>query len=127
MILPLMLTLYLGGVEVSQGVAIDRKVTLTARTVADLVSQVSSINNAGMNAILKATAAVLTPYPTDNGEGHGVRAQDRRQQQGDGRVERHEQRHGARARARRVTRSGGADRAQYVAGLGRGVVRLTSR
>ena len=31
MLLPLMVTLYLGGVEVSQAVAIDRKVTLIAR------------------------------------------------------------------------------------------------
>ena len=30
MLLPLMVTLYLGGVEVSQAVAIDRKVTLVA-------------------------------------------------------------------------------------------------
>ena len=37
MLLPLMVTLYLGGVEVSQGIAIDRKVTLTARTLGDLV------------------------------------------------------------------------------------------
>src|SRR5436189_1298081 len=41
MLLPLMLTLYLGAVEISQGVAIDRKVTLTAHTVADLASQVA--------------------------------------------------------------------------------------
>ncbi len=65
MILPLMLTLYLGGIEVSQGVSIDRKVTLTARTVADLVSRVSSINNAGTTAVLEASAAVLAPYPVD--------------------------------------------------------------
>ena len=32
MLLPLMITLYLGTVEVSQGVGIDRKVTLTTRT-----------------------------------------------------------------------------------------------
>ena len=48
MLLPLMLTLYLGAVEVSQGIGADRKVTLTARTIADLVSQVSSIGNSDM-------------------------------------------------------------------------------
>jgi len=63
MLLPLMLTLYLGGVEVSQGIAIDRKVTLTARTVADLVAQVSTIDNAGVNAALGASAAIFAPYP----------------------------------------------------------------
>jgi Flp pilus assembly protein TadG len=63
LLLPLMLTLYLGGVEVSQGVSIDRKVTLTARTVADLVAQVSSINTAGLNSALDASTTVLSPYP----------------------------------------------------------------
>jgi Flp pilus assembly protein TadG len=62
MLLPLMVTLYLGSVEISQGVAIDRKVTLTTRTVADLASQVSSINNADMTNLLNATAAVVAPY-----------------------------------------------------------------
>jgi Flp pilus assembly protein TadG len=64
MLLPLMITLYLGTVEVSQGVGIDRKVTLTTRTVADLASQVSSINNADMTNILNASAAVIVPYDT---------------------------------------------------------------
>ena len=63
MLLPLMLTLYLGGVEVSQGISIDRKVTLTARTVADLVAQVASINTAGINSALGAASAILAPYP----------------------------------------------------------------
>jgi Flp pilus assembly protein TadG len=63
MLLPLMLTLYLGAVEVSQGVTIHRKVTLTARTVADLASQVTSINNASMTNMLKAAEAVIAPFP----------------------------------------------------------------
>ena len=65
MLAPLMLTMYFGAIEVSQGIAIDRKVTLTARTIADLTSQVTSINNADMTNLLKATAAVISPYPTD--------------------------------------------------------------
>lgn len=64
MLLPLMVTLYLGGVEVSQGISVDRKVTLTARTLSDLVSQYSSINNAGMTNILKASTAVISPFPS---------------------------------------------------------------
>jgi Flp pilus assembly protein TadG len=63
MVLPVMLTLYLGAVEVSQGVAIHRKVTLTARTVADLASQVTSINNADMTNMLTAANAVVAPFP----------------------------------------------------------------
>jgi Flp pilus assembly protein TadG len=64
MLLPLMITLYLGAVEISQGIGIDRKVTLTTRTVADLASQVSSINNADMTNLLNASAAVIVPYDT---------------------------------------------------------------
>jgi Flp pilus assembly protein TadG len=64
MLLPLMITMYLGAVEISQGIGIDRKVTLTTRTVADLASQVSSINNADMTNLLNAAAAVIVPYDT---------------------------------------------------------------
>jgi Flp pilus assembly protein TadG len=62
MLLPLMLTLYLGTVEVSQGVGIDRKVTLTTRTAADLAARVSSINNSDMTNLLNASTAVIAPY-----------------------------------------------------------------
>ena len=62
MLLPLMITLYLGVVEISQAVGIDRKVTLTTRTVADLASQVQSITNTDMTNLLGASAAVIAPY-----------------------------------------------------------------
>jgi Flp pilus assembly protein TadG len=62
MLLPLMLTLYLGTVEISQGVAIDRKVTLTTRTIADLTSQVLTISTTDMTNIMNATTAVLAPF-----------------------------------------------------------------
>jgi Flp pilus assembly protein TadG len=62
MLLPLMVTLYFGVVEISQGVAAHRKVTLTARTIADLASQVTSINNTDMSNMMNATSAVLSPF-----------------------------------------------------------------
>jgi Flp pilus assembly protein TadG len=62
LLLPLMVTLYLGGVEVSQGLTIDRKVTLVARTVADLAAQAQKITNLQMNNILDASTAVMLPY-----------------------------------------------------------------
>ncbi len=62
MVLPLMLTLYLGTVEISRAVGVDRKVTLTTRTVADLASQVASINNTDMTTLLNASSAVIMPY-----------------------------------------------------------------
>ena len=66
MLLPLMLSLYLGAVEISQGIGADRKVTLTARTIGDLVSQVSSIGNTDMTNALNASSAVMAPFPTSN-------------------------------------------------------------
>ena len=66
MMLPLMLTMYLGSVEISQGVSASRKVTLTTRTVADLVSQVSSINNTDMQNSLNAAATVMAPFSSSN-------------------------------------------------------------
>jgi Flp pilus assembly protein TadG len=61
-ILPFMLTLYLGGVELGTGVAINRKVAITTRSVADLASRYTTIKNADMTTILGATTAVIAPY-----------------------------------------------------------------
>jgi Flp pilus assembly protein TadG len=63
---PLMIGLYLGTVEIAQGVSIDRKVSATARTVSDLVSQAKSVSDLDMVNILNAAAAVAAPYPTTN-------------------------------------------------------------
>lgn len=63
MMLPLMMTLYLGSVETSQGIAADRKVTLTAHTLADLATQYTDITNADMSNILNAASAIMVPYP----------------------------------------------------------------
>jgi Flp pilus assembly protein TadG len=66
MLLPVMLTLYLGGVELSQGISIDRKVTIT---VADLVAQASNVKtaaDANASTALEAAAAVLAPYPINS-------------------------------------------------------------
>ena len=123
MLLPLMLTLYLGAVEVSQGIGADRKVTLTARTIADLVSQVSSIGNADMTNALNASSAVMAPFPISNLKVTVYERQDRRHRQGDRRLERHAQRH----RAGQGLDGDAADRAQrcqHLADLERGAVHL---
>jgi Flp pilus assembly protein TadG len=66
MLLPLMLSLWLGAVELSQGIAADRKVTLTARTISDLVSQVTSTSTSDIANSLNAATAVMAPFPTGN-------------------------------------------------------------
>jgi|SRR4051812_6924574 Flp pilus assembly protein TadG len=62
LLLPLMLTMYLGGSEVAQAIATSRKVTLVTRTIADLASQPASITDATMTNMLDASAAVIAPY-----------------------------------------------------------------
>jgi Flp pilus assembly protein TadG len=67
LVLPLMLVLYFGCVEVSQAISIQRMVTLTASTVANLVTQYPSISaSQTMPDILKAATSVLTPYSSAN-------------------------------------------------------------
>ncbi len=59
---PVMITLYLGCTEVSDGVGATRKVSLTAATVANLTAQEAALTNAQMTTILNASAAVVAPY-----------------------------------------------------------------
>lgn len=59
---PLMLALYIGCVEISDGVAADRKVTLTAGTLANLTAQVTSISTVEMDNIFAASTAIMKPY-----------------------------------------------------------------
>jgi Flp pilus assembly protein TadG len=66
-LLPLMLTMYLGGVEVSQAVSADRKTTLVAHTVGDLVAQQSNVSSAYVTTVLDpAASAVAYPFLPSN-------------------------------------------------------------
>ena len=62
MIVPLMLVLFFGTVEFSSGVAVDRKVTLMARTLSDLTSQSTSVSNTDLTGFFAASNGVMTPY-----------------------------------------------------------------
>lgn len=61
-IVPLMLVLFFGVVEFSTGVAVDRKVTLVARTLSDLVSQNTSVDNTKLTGIFTAGTQVMSQY-----------------------------------------------------------------
>jgi Flp pilus assembly protein TadG len=71
-IVPIMLVLFFGVVEFSSGVAIDRKVTLIARTLSDLTSQTppltqqatsATILDSDLQNIFTAGIATMYPYP----------------------------------------------------------------
>ncbi|MGE0521778.1 MAG: TadE/TadG family type IV pilus assembly protein [Variibacter sp.] len=66
MLLPLMITLYLGCVEFSQAISIDRKISLTSRVLSDLVAQTTSVSDDDMTNIKSAATAVTAPYSTAN-------------------------------------------------------------
>lgn len=59
---PIMITLYFGCVEVSGGVAADRKVSLTSAALANLAAQTSSISSDDMSNMLDAASAIIAPY-----------------------------------------------------------------
>jgi Flp pilus assembly protein TadG len=70
-IVPIMLVLFFGVVEFSSGVAVDRKVTLIARTVSDLTSQASpptpnspssTVDDNYLTNVFTASIAILQPY-----------------------------------------------------------------
>jgi Flp pilus assembly protein TadG len=62
LLLPLLLALYVAGTELTKAVAIGRKVTLTARTVADLVSRVTTTSTSDLQNSVSASLAVIAPY-----------------------------------------------------------------
>ena len=66
LVLPFMLLMYIGSVELGDGLAIEFKVTEVARTVTDLASQQLSIDPAAMTGILGASAKIVAPYPPTN-------------------------------------------------------------
>lgn len=65
LILPGMLAIYLGGIQVSSAVIANQKVTHATSVLADLVTQVDGgISDTDMENILDAVTTVITPYPT---------------------------------------------------------------
>jgi Flp pilus assembly protein TadG len=63
-IAPLMLVMLFGTIEVSSGVAVDRKVTLAARTLSDLTSQSKAVGDADMTNFFAASYGIMWPYPS---------------------------------------------------------------
>jgi Flp pilus assembly protein TadG len=71
-IVPVMMVMFFGTVEISTGVAVDRKVTLISRTLSDLVSQTppdpvqgtndAPVNDTYLQNVFTAGIAILTPY-----------------------------------------------------------------
>ncbi len=61
---PVMIALYLGCAQVSQGVTADRKVSLTSAALANLTAQATTISTTDMTNILDASSAIIYPFST---------------------------------------------------------------
>jgi Flp pilus assembly protein TadG len=70
LVLPFMFTLYLGVVELSKGYMASQRMTLVARTLADLTAQQQQLQTGGttnitdsiMSNIFGASSAIMSPY-----------------------------------------------------------------
>lgn len=64
-IAPILIVLWLGTIELSLALTIDRKVSRIASTVADLLTQIDVINEQGVSDILKVSKGIMFPYDAD--------------------------------------------------------------
>jgi Flp pilus assembly protein TadG len=62
LLLPIFLALFIVGMGLSDGIACARKVTTTAKSLADLTARYSSVTSGDVTTILNASAQILAPY-----------------------------------------------------------------
>ncbi len=64
MIFPIMITIYFGVVEISQGLAASRKVTMLTSSVGDLVAQFDEIGPTTIAGLFDAADEIMRPFAT---------------------------------------------------------------
>jgi Flp pilus assembly protein TadG len=64
LLLPILMLLYFGVVELTQGIMTQQRADHAAAAVGDLVSQSSTLTSADVTDIFSVGAAVMYPYPT---------------------------------------------------------------
>lgn len=65
MIVPVLIFLYVGVVEIGNALTIHRRTSQVAATAADLTAQVKSVTRSDIGDIQAAASSILTPYSTD--------------------------------------------------------------
>jgi Flp pilus assembly protein TadG len=66
LLLPLLLLILFGMMDLGSAIVIKSKVRSAASTVTEIANQYTTIHNADISAILGAAAAIITPYPVSN-------------------------------------------------------------
>ena len=64
-IAPLLITIWLGTMEISQGIEVNKKVGRAASMIGDIVTQTEVISIDDLKDVMKIGAAVLQPYQRD--------------------------------------------------------------
>jgi Flp pilus assembly protein TadG len=64
LILPILITFYLGLTELQPGISIKRKLTLVTRTLADLTTRSSTLATADLKDVFGAATTIMRPYDT---------------------------------------------------------------
>ncbi|MCW2306510.1 TadE/TadG family type IV pilus assembly protein [Rhodobium gokarnense] len=59
---PILITTFIGTVELSEAITINRKITQTASTLADLVTQETQMTDDEIDNVFSATEMVMSPY-----------------------------------------------------------------
>lgn len=72
LVVPLIILIYLGAVELSQGLEVDKNISRASGIIADIVAQQPSVSKAQLEDIAKIGAATLFPYNRDKA-GAGIR------------------------------------------------------
>lgn len=71
-VVPFLLALFIGGVELANGMAISVKVSATAHSVADMVTQNTSLSTTSMQNILTGASATIAPYSVNDSSGKSL-------------------------------------------------------
>jgi Flp pilus assembly protein TadG len=66
MVLPFLMIMAFGAIEVADGVTVKRKLTHVTSSIGDLVAQSKVITNTDMTNLLKVTSTIMQPYPEDS-------------------------------------------------------------
>lgn len=63
LMVPVMMSVWIGMVVATDALTADKKVTLLARTLADMTTQMQAVSQADMDSIFQATESVMWPQP----------------------------------------------------------------
>lgn len=65
LMVPAMLAVWVGMVVATDALSADKKITLLARTLADMTTQMLAVSQSDMDSIFSATESIMWPQPAD--------------------------------------------------------------